>query len=52
MVTDRELLLNIGESSPLGRRSTVISTRLSEFGAEAIEYDLTAVYASEAVKRT
>ena len=27
-------------------------TRLSEFGAEAIEYDLTAEYLSEAVKRT
>src|SRR4029450_1265284 len=26
--------------------------RLSEFGAEAIEYDLTAEYPSEAVKRT
>ena len=36
----------------LGNRSTVISTLPSEFGAEAMEYDRTAVYPSGAVNRT
>jgi len=50
-IGDCEFLCEIGETSPLGSRSTVSSTRLWEFGAEAIEYDLTAKYPSAAVKR-